>query len=94
MAGNHGAATAGAGMDMPAHEATYEAFISLTQLVTVSILCIVLELVLWGIKGHGLVALVGFIVLIAASAFGGISNTGWKAVAPVFVLLALACIVL
>jgi hypothetical protein len=38
--------------------------------------------------------LTGFILTIAAAAFGGMSGLTWRAVLPVFVLLGLACIVL
>jgi hypothetical protein len=94
MADNHGAATAESAMDMPAHEATYVRFMALTQLVIAVILSIILLLVLWGLKGYGFLALIGFLVTCGAGAFGGMSGMGWKAVAPIFVLLGLACLVL
>jgi hypothetical protein len=94
MADNHGAATAASGMDMPAHENTYVQFIGLTQNVVAVILGIVLCLVLWGLEGHGFVALVLFILTSIAGAVGGMTGMGWKAVAPVLVLLGLACLVL
>ena len=62
MADNHGVATADSGMDMEAHEATYDQFIALTQLAIAIVLSIVLLLVLWGLKGHPMLALFGFIV--------------------------------
>jgi hypothetical protein len=94
MADNHGVATADGGMDTQAHEATYEQFIGLTQLVIAIVLSIVLLLVLWGLKGHPFLALIGFVATLAAGALGGLTGIGWKAVAPVFVLLGLACLVL
>ena len=53
-----------------------------------------LLLVLWGLEGHGFVALIGLILTVVAAALGGMTGLGWRAVAPVFVLLGLACIVL
>jgi len=53
-----------------------------------------LTLVLWGLEGQGFVALVGAILTFAAAAVGGLTGLGWRVVAPVFVLLGLACIVL
>ena len=94
MADDHSLAAVDGGMDMPAHEATYAGFVALTETSVVTLLCIVLELVLWGLEGHGAVALIGFILTIGAAAFGGMSGLGWRAVVPVFVLLGLACIVL
>lgn len=94
MADIHGVATADDDLDLEAHESTYVQFVELTQLVIAVILSIVLLLVLWGLKGHGGVALFGLIVTVAAAALGGITGLGWKMVAPVFLLLGLACIVL
>ena len=94
MADNHGAATVDGGMDMPAHEETYVQFVALTELVATVVLCIVLLLVLWGVEGHGFIALIGFIVTAAAGAVAGMTGLGWKLVLPVFLLLGLACIVL
>lgn len=94
MADNHGAATADSGMDMAAHEETYSQFVSLTQNVGVMVLCIVLLLVLWGLQGHGFLALIGLILTAAAGAVGGLTGLGWKMVLPVFALIGLACIVL
>jgi uncharacterized membrane protein len=94
MAANHGAATAGDGMDMEAHEATYTQFIELTKTTSFFVLNIILLLVLWGIEGHGGVALVGLILNFAAVTVAGLTGQGWKIVAPLFVLLGLACIVL
>lgn len=81
------------GLDLPAHEATYAEFVELTKLVIVVILGHVLLLVLWGLEGHGWLALVGLILTDAAAFVGGLTGIGWKAVAPVFALIALACIV-
>ena len=81
-------------MDMPAHEATYAGFVKLTEISVLVLVSIVLLLVLWGIQGHGFVALVGLVLTIVAGAVGGMTGLGWKAVAPVFALLGLACIVL
>jgi hypothetical protein len=53
-----------------------------------------LLLVLWGLKGDGGVAFIGFCLTLAAAAFGGYSGLTWRAVLPVFILLGLACIVL
>ncbi|WP_158817027.1 aa3-type cytochrome c oxidase subunit IV [Methylocapsa sp. S129] len=94
MADDHSAATADNGMDMPAHEATYAAFIALTETSVVTLICIVLELVLWGLKGQGAIALIGFVLTIGAATFGSMSGLTWRAVLPVLVLLGLACIVL
>ena len=94
MADDHSVATADSGMDMPAHEETYAGFLALTEITVVGLLCILLLLVLWGLKGDGGVALIGFLLTIAAVAFGGVSGLTWRAVLPVFVLLGLACIVL
>ena len=93
MASDHGAATSSDDMDMPAHEETYSAFVALTETTLVALLCIILELVLWGLKGQGFVALVGFVLTAAAATFGGVSGLTWRAVLPVFLLLGLACIV-
>ena len=82
------------GVDLPAHEQTYAGFISLTETATVHILNIILMLVLWGLEGHPFVALLGFVVNIAATALGGVTGLGWRLPAGVFVLLGLACIVL
>lgn len=81
-------------MDMPAHEETYSAFVAMTETTTLALLCVILELVLWGLKGQGVVALVGFVLTAAAAAFGAVSGLTWRAVLPVFLLLGLACIVL
>jgi hypothetical protein len=82
------------GIDLPAHEQTYAGFINLTENVTVHVLNIVLMLVLWGLEGHPFVALIGFILNIAASALGGLTGLGWRLPGALFVLLGLACIVL
>ena len=94
MADDHSAATAEDVMDMPAHRETYADFLALTEISIISILFILLLLVLWGLKGDGGVALIGFFLTLAAAAFGGLSGLTWRAVLPVFVLLGLACIVL
>ena len=94
MATNHDAATADDAADLAEHESTYVAFIGLTELAIAHLLCTVLCLVLWGLEGHGFVALIGFILASLAVAIGAMSGLGWRAVAPVFVLLGLACIVL
>ena len=67
---------------------------SLTENITVHVLNIVLMLILWGLEGHPFVALLGFILNIAASALGGLTGLGWRLPAALFVLLGLACIVL
>ncbi len=94
MADIHGVATADDDLDFEAHESTYAQFVALTQLVIAIVLSIVLLLVLWGLKGHGGVALLGLIITAAAGALGGLTGLGWKMVAPVFLLLGLACLVL
>ena len=94
MANNHGAATADDPMDMAEHEATYASFVALTETVVAVLLNILLLLVLWALKGHGFVALVGLILTVLAATVGGLTGMGWRLVAPVFVLLGLACIVL
>ncbi len=94
MADNHGAATADEGMDLAAHEETYAQFVALTENIATVVLTIVLLLVLWGLKGHGILALLGLILTALAGAVGGMTGLGWKTVAPVFVLIGLACIVL
>jgi hypothetical protein len=94
MADDHSVATADSGMDMAAHEATYVGFIALTETVIVALICIVLELVLWGLEGHGAVALIGFVLTVVAAAVAGPTGLGWRAVAPVLVFMGRACIVL
>jgi hypothetical protein len=94
MANDHGAMTVDSGMDMPAHEETYSTFIGLVEIVGAIVLSIVLLLVMWGLEGHGILALIGFILTAGAGAIGGLTGLGYKAVLPVFVLLALGCIVL
>jgi hypothetical protein len=94
MADDHTLAAVDGGMDMPAHEATYAAFVGLTETCVVALICIVLELVLWGLQGHGGIALIGFVLTIGAATFGSMSGLTWRAVLPVFLLLGLACIVL
>ena len=66
----------------------------LTGTIIATLVCIILELVLWGLQGHGGVALIGFALTAAAALFGGLTGANWRAVAPVMVLLGLACIVL
>ena len=94
MANDHGAAMADDPMDMAAHESTYANFIALTEIIVVHLLCIVLLLVLWTLEGHGFIALIGLILTAIAAMIGGLTGLGWRAVAPVFVLIGLACIVL
>jgi uncharacterized membrane protein len=94
MSANHGTAAVGSGMDMQAHEASYTKFIELTKTTMVFVLNIVLMLVLWGIEGHGGVALVGFVLNAIAATLTAFTGQGWKILAPVFVLLGLACILL
>jgi len=94
MADNHGAAMADDPMDMAAHEATYAGFVALTETVVFVLIGIVLLLVLWGLEGHGFVALIGFILTVIAATIGSLTGMGWRAIAPVVALLGLACIVL
>ncbi len=94
MSNDHGAATADDPMDMAERESTFAAFVALTETVVAVLLCVLLTLVLWGLEGHGFVALVGLILTFAAAAVGGLTGMGWRVVAPVFLLLGLACIVL
>ena len=94
MTNTHGVATANDPMDMAAHEATYAGFVSLSEIVVAHLLCILLLLVLWALEGHGFVALIGLILAMASAVVGGLTGVGWRMVAPVFVLLGLACIVL
>ena len=79
MVSDHGAAAVGDGMDMEAHEATYHQFIELTKTSTIVVLNIVLLLLLWGIEGHGLVALLGLILTFAAAAVGDAEWPGLEA---------------
>jgi uncharacterized membrane protein len=94
MAADHGAEASSGGMDMAAHEASYGQFIELTKTTAFVILNIVLLLVLWGLEGHGGLALIGFILNLIAAAVAGLTGQGWKVLAPLFVLLGLVCIVL
>jgi aa3 type cytochrome c oxidase subunit IV len=94
MSNDHGAATADDPMDMAEHESTYAAFIGLTETTVGVLLCTLLLLVLWGLEGYGFVALIGLIVTLLAATVGAMTGLGWRVVAPVFVLLGLACIVL
>ncbi len=94
MSNDHGAATADDPMDMAAHESTYAAFIALTETVVSVLVCTILMLVLWGIEGHGFVALIGLILTLLAATVGALTGMGWRVVAPILVLLGLACIVL
>jgi Bacterial aa3 type cytochrome c oxidase subunit IV len=94
MADDHTLAAVDGGMDMPAHEATYAGFVALTETSVVALISIVLELVLWGLKGHGGIALIGFVLTLAAAGFGSVSGLTWRAGLPVLILLGLACIVL
>lgn len=94
MADDHSVATADSGADLAEHEATYASFVAMTETGVATLICIVLELVLWGLEGHGGVALIGFVLTIGAAVYGGLTGSNWRAVAPVVVLLGLACIVL
>jgi hypothetical protein len=94
MSNNHGAATADDPMDMTEHEATFASFVALTETAVAILACVLLALVLWGLEGHGFVALVGVILSLVGAAVGALTGQGWRVVAPVFVLLGLACIVL
>jgi len=94
MADDHSVATAEDDADLPAHEETYAEFLSLVEVAVTSLFCILLLLVLWGLEGHGVVALLGFILTSGAAFFGFISGLTWRAVLPVLVLLGLACIIL
>lgn len=94
MSDHAGVAKGDLGLDLAAHEETYAGFVGLTENVTVHVLNIILLLVLWTLEGHPLVALIGFVLNIAASALGGLTGLGWRLPAGLFVLLGLACIVL
>jgi hypothetical protein len=94
MSDHASVAKADLGIDLAAHEETYAGFVGLTENLTVHVLNIVLLLVLWGLQGHGVVALIGFILNIAASALGALTGLGWRLPAALFVLLGLAAIVL
>ena len=96
MADNHGVATVDddLDLDLPAHEATYVQFLFTVQLTIVVLVCHLLLLVLWGLEGHPIVALIGFILTIVSAVVGALTGLGWKSVAPIFVLLGLLCIVL
>jgi hypothetical protein len=94
MADDHSVATASDDADLPAHEEMYADFLTLTEISVASLLCVLLELVLWGLKGDGGVAFIGFVLTIAAAVFGVLTGLTWRAILPVFVLLGLACIVL
>ena len=94
MATNHDATTADDSEDFAAHEATYVAFLGLTEVVISFLLCVVLCLILWGLEGHGFVAFIGLALAVIAAALGAMSGLSWRAVAPIAVLLGLAAIVL
>jgi len=94
MADDHSATATASGNDMPEHEATFAGFVTMTEIAVVALICIILELVLWGLEGHGFVALVGFVLTLGAMVFGSLSGLNWRAVVPVLVLMGLACIVL
>lgn len=91
---DHAGAKADLGVDLSAHEETYAGFVGLTENITVHILNIVLLLVLWALKGHPYLALLGFILNLVTLALAGITGLGWRLPAALFVLLGLACIVL
>ena len=96
MADNHGVATVDddLDLDLPAHEATYVQFLFTVQLTIVVLVCHLLLLVLWGLEGHPIVALIGFILTIVSAVVGALTGLGWKSVAAIFLLLGLLCIVL
>jgi hypothetical protein len=94
MADHSPVATADGDLDLAEHVSTYASFVALTGTTIATLVCILLTLVLWGLEGHGGVALIGFVLTLAAAAFGGLTGANWRAVAPVVVLLGLACIVL
>jgi hypothetical protein len=94
MSSQAGVAKADLGVDLSAHEETYSSFVHLTENITVHILNIVLLLVLWGLEGHPFVALLGFVLNIAATAIGGLTGLGWRLPGALFVLLGLAAIIL
>lgn len=94
MASSDHAAIADELGDLAAHKSTYAAFVALTQIAVALLLCIVLCLVLWGLEGHGVVALVGLIVACAAAVVGAVAGYGWRALTPIILLLGLASIVL
>jgi Bacterial aa3 type cytochrome c oxidase subunit IV len=94
MADEHSIATVDDDMDLVAHEETYSEFLTILEITVVSLLCILLQLVLWGLKGHGAIALIGFFLTGVAAWFGFSTGLAWRAVLPIFLLLGLACIVL
>jgi hypothetical protein len=81
-------------MDLPAHEGTYAAFLKLVEVMVVVLLAHVLLLVLWGIEGHGFVALIEFVLILIAGAIGWATDLSWRAPLPIFLLIGLTCIVL
>jgi len=91
---NAGVVKSDLGVDLSAHEQTYAGFVALTENVTVHIINIILLLVLWGIEGHPFVALLGFLLNIAASAASAALGLSWRLPAAVFVLLGALCILL
>jgi len=93
MADDHGM-TADDAADFAEHESTYEGFIKATEIALFYILSIVLLLLIWGIEGHGGIALIGFIAASLAALAGAVLNLGWRAGAPVFALIGLAAILL
>jgi hypothetical protein len=94
MADDHSVAAAEDDSDLPAHEETYGDFLTITEITVSSLLCILLTLVLWGLKGDGGVAFIGFVLTVGAAGFGALTGLSWRAVLPVFLLLGLACIIL
>ncbi len=94
MVDDHSVATADSDMDLAEHVSTYASFVALTGTAIATLICIVLELVLLGLEGHGGVALIGFVLTVAAAVYGGLTGANGRAVVPVAVLLGLACIVL
>jgi hypothetical protein len=82
------------GLDIAAHEESYAGFVHFTEMISVHILNIVLMLVIWGLEGHGFIALLGFILNLILTALGGVTGLGWRLPAGLFVLLGLAAIIL
>jgi hypothetical protein len=94
MASHDHAVAADDSGDLAAHESTYAAFVALTEVAVALLLCIILCLVLWGLEGHGFVALVGMIVSCVAAVVGAVAGYGWRALTPIILFLGLASIVL
>ena len=93
MSHDQAVADGGSG-DLAQHESTYATFVALTEIAVGLLLSIVLCLVLWGLEGHGFVALIGVILAHVAAAIGAATGYGWRALTPIIFLLGLASIVL